>query len=87
MNFDEEIKNISSDSKLIQLDNFLIDNKSLNVLSKYDINPNNYKNLNSLIFMIENILNDYDLTDEEYDELDMVCKNLSEKNYYLYTNK
>lgn len=88
MNLDDELNNINNDYKLIKLNNgLLIENKNINILNKYDINPNNYSNLNSLIFEIERILNDYDLDDYEYEELDNVCKSLSEKNYYLNTNK
>lgn len=87
MNFDEELKKINEENKLNKINNILIENKYLNILSKYKINVENFVNLNSLIFAIEQILNDYDLTDDEYDELNLVCEKLAEKNYYLYTNK
>ena len=88
MNLDDELNNITKDYELIKLDNgLLIENKNIDILNKYDINANKYSNLNSLIFEIERILNEYELDDYEYEELDNVCKNLQEKNYYLNTNK
>ena len=88
MDLETELNEINNDYKLIKCENgLLIENKSLNVLNKYDINVNNYSNLNSLIFEIERILTEYELDDYEYEELDNVCKSLQEKNYYLNTNK
>ncbi len=88
MDLENELNTITKDYELIKLNNgLLIENKNISILNKYDIDPNNYSNLNSLIFEIERILNEYELDDYEYDELDNVCKSLSEKNYYLNTNK
>lgn len=88
MDLEKELDSITKDYELVKLDNgLLIENKNINILNKYDINVNNYSNLNSLIFEIERILNEYELDDYEYDELDNVCKSLQEKNYYLNTNK
>ncbi len=88
MDLDNELNKITKEYELVKLNNgLLIENKNIDILKKYEIDPNNYSNLNSLIFEIERILNDYDLDDYEYDELDNVCKSLSEKNYYLNTNK
>ena len=88
MNIDNEIDKINKDNKLIRFNNgILIESKYLDILNIYNINPNNYSNLNSLIFEIELVLNDYDLDDNSYEALDNVCKSLQEKNYYLNTNK
>ena len=88
MNIDNEIDKVNKDNKLIRFNNsVLIESKYLDILNTYNINPNNYSNLNSLIFEIELILNDYDLDDNSYEALDNVCKSLQEKNYYLNTNK
>ena len=88
MNLEDELNNITKDYELIKLDNgLLIENKNIDILNKYDIDVNRYNNLNSLIFEIERILNEYELDDYEYEELDNVCKSLQEKNYYLNTNK
>ena len=88
MDLETELNEINNDYKLVKCDNgLLIENKNINILNKYDIDVNNYSNLNSLIFEIERILNEYELDDYEYEELDNVCKSLQEKNYYLNTNK
>ena len=88
MNYDEILENVTKDNNLVKLSNgIVLENKNIEILEKYDINPNSYSSLNELIFSIQNILNTYDLQDDEYDELDLVCSSLAEKNYYLYTNK
>ncbi len=88
MDLETELNNINKDYELVKLNNgLLIENKNINILNKYEIDPNKYSNLNSLIFEIERVLNDYELDDYEYEELDNVCKSLQEKNYYLNTNK
>ena len=60
----------------------LLTDKQVNVLEKYEINYKNIRNMNELIYEIEDILNqDY------YEDLDLVSKELSEYNYYNNTNK
>ena len=60
----------------------LLTDKQVNVLEKYDINYKNIRNMNELIYEIEEILNqDY------YEDLDIVSKELAEYNYYNNTNK
>lgn len=60
----------------------LLTDKQVNVLEKYDINYKNIRNMNELIYEIEDILNqDY------YEDLDLVSKELAEYNYYNNTNK
>ena len=60
----------------------LLTYKQVNVLEKYDINYKNIRNMNELIYEIEDILNqDY------YEDLDLVSKELAEYNYYNNTNK
>lgn len=88
MDIDNYIDKINKDNKLCLFNNgILIESKYIDILNSYNINPNNYSNLSSLIFDIELILNTYDLDDNNYDMLDNVCKSLQEKNYYLNTNK
>ena len=60
----------------------LLTDKQVNVLEKYEINYKNIRNMNELIYEIEEILNqDY------YEDLDLVSKELAEYNYYNNTNK
>ena len=62
--------------------NILLNTKEYNILKKYNIDPNKYNNTKSLIFDIENILED-----ENIEELDQVLMDISERDYYSNTNK
>jgi hypothetical protein len=61
---------------------YLSDN-DIEVLNKYNINYQSYVSLNSLIFDIEQILNE----DTDLNDLDEISRKLSELNYYNNTNK
>lgn len=61
---------------------YLSDN-DIEVLNKYNINYQSYASLNSLIFDIEQILNE----DTDLNDLDEISRKLSELNYYNNTNK
>ena len=50
----------------------------------YDINVNNYSNISSLIYDIEDILNN---STEILDDLEWVSSSIAESNYYNNTNK
>ena len=67
--------------------NILINESDIEILKKYDINVTKYSTIQELLFKIDQILNDEDLSDEEYDELDYIANNLQERNYYKNTNK
>ena len=55
------------------------------ILKKYGFSIDTYTNLNSLIFDIQDYLDDnYDL---ELDDLEKLAISLSEMNYYQNTNK
>ena len=54
----------------------------IEVLRKHDIHYEKYTNLNSLIFEIEEILNE-----QELEDLEEVSSKLAELNYYNNTNK
>ena len=53
-----------------------------NILIKYNIDYKNCKNVNELIFKLEQYLNEID-----NNELDMLQERLAEFNYYNNTNK
>ena len=79
------INNVYDDKNMIKMrDNgiYLSDNQ-IEVLKKYDIDYKKYISLNSLIFEIEEILN------EEVDASDLedVSSRLAELKYYNNTNK
>lgn len=61
---------------------YLSDNE-VEILRRYDINYQNYASLSSLIFDIENILNE----ESDIEDLEEVSRKLSELNYYNNTNK
>ena len=67
--------------------NLLINENDIVVLKKYDIDVDKYKSINELIFKIDDILNNEDLSSEEMDELDYIASTLQERNYYLNVNK
>ena len=79
------INNVYDDKNMIKMRGngiYLSDNQ-IEVLKRYDIDYKMYISLNSLIFEIEEILN------EEVDasDLEEVSSRLSELNYYNNTNK
>lgn len=79
------INNVYDDKNMIKMRGngiYLSDNQ-IEVLKRYDIDYKKYISLNSLIFEIEEILN------EEVDasDLEEVSSGLSELNYYNNTNK
>lgn len=61
---------------------YLSDN-DVEVLKRYNIDYARYISLSSLIFDIEQVLNE----DSEATELDEISNRLSELKYYNYTNK
>lgn len=63
----------------------LLNNKHIDILNRYDIDYKKFNSLNSLLFEIENILND-DYTSET-DDLEWVSIDLTERNYYQNTKK
>lgn len=84
-NVNELVRDIYNDKNMIKMrDNgiYLSDNQ-IEVLKKYSIDYNKYASLGSLIFDIEQILNE----ESNVEDLEEISKNLSELNYYNYTNK
>lgn len=55
----------------------------IEVLSRYNINPQECGSINDLIMQIDEILDD----DFEADDLEQISKEISEFNYYANTNK
>ena len=85
INFDKLINDIYNDKNLIKMRNngiYLSDN-DVQILKKYNINYEKYSSLNSLIFEIEEILNE----EVDADDLEQISSKLSELNYYNNTNK
>lgn len=58
-------------------------NFEIEVLDKYGINYKNSNSLKSIIFQIEEILNE----DSSLEDLDIISNSIAERDYYLNTNK
>lgn len=64
--------------------NLLLQNNEIKVLERYHINYKNCHNMSELIYLIEEYLNNsYD----DNDDLEEVSISISERNYYINTNK
>lgn len=85
LDIDSLTKDVYNDKSMIQMRGngiYLSDNQ-IEVLKRYDIDYKKYISLNSLIFEIEEILNN----DVDANDLEEVSSRLSELNYYNNTNK
>ena len=66
--------------------NIYLNNREMQILKMYDIDFQNCVDMNDLLFKIDNVLNDlYDNSDIE--DLEWVSYSISERNYYMNTNK
>ena len=78
LNIENELKTRSN--------GLLLTDEQIEILKRHNINYEEYNNIQSLIFKIEEYINDVqgymDITD-----IDEVSKELSEQNYYNNTNK
>ena len=83
--FDLNDEIISNESKFLKKhNNIYISDEQYEILKKYNLNVDNYKNISELIYDIEEYLND---SYEELEDLEWVSQTLSEYNYYNNTNK
>lgn len=62
--------------------NLLLTDKQVEILEKYGIDYKKYNDISELIYNLE-----YYLNDQKLDDLEMVSYELSELQYYNYTNK
>lgn len=85
INISELITDVYNDKNMIKMrgNGIYLSDADVDVLKKYNINYNNYVSLSSLIFDIEEILNE----ETDIKDLEEVSKRLSELNYYNNTNK
>ena len=66
----------------------LITDYELGVLKKYNINVTKRRTIDEVLFLIDEFLQEnYDIANEEYDELDYVANRLNERKYYMEVNK
>ena len=81
----EESEIIGNEKKFIKnYNNIYISDEQVEILNKYNINIENYRNISELIYDIEECLNN---SYTELDDLEWVSQTLSEYNYYNNTNK
>lgn len=64
-------------------DNIVINDYEKNVLIKCNIDVSKCKIMQEVLLLIDRYLDDADLEDEEYDEIDYVANNLNERLYYM----
>ena len=78
--------NIENTQLNMRKNGLLLSDQQINTLKNHNINYEHYQTLESLIFAIEEYINDVqgymDITD-----IDQVSQQLSEQNYYNNTNK
>ena len=85
LDINELTKDVYNDKSMIKMSGngiYLSDNQ-IEVLNRYNINYKKYNSLSSLIFEIEEILNE----EVDVDDLEDVSAKLSELNYYNNTEK
>ena len=83
-NINEEEVIAKERSFIKKYNNIYISNEQINILKNYNINIENYINLNELIYDIEECLNN---SYSDMEDLEWVSQTLSEYNYYNNTNK
>ncbi len=64
-------------------DNIVINDYEISVLDKCNIDVVKCKTIAEVLLLIDRYLDDADILDEEYDEIDFVANNLNERLYYM----
>ena len=83
--FIDEESVVANDKKFLKkYNNLFISEEQKEILDKYDFNIYDYSSVSSLIYDIEELLNN---SIEELDDLEWVSQTISEYNYYNNTNK
>lgn len=85
LDINELTKNVYNDRQMMKMrgNGIYLSDNDVEVLNRYDINYQKYGSLSSLIFEIEQILNE----ETDLSDLEEISKKLSEINYYNNTNK
>ena len=85
IDIDELTKEVYNDKNMIKMrgNGIYLSDDQIDVLKRYNIDYNNYSSLQSLIFGIEEVLNE-EIVAEDLEE---VSQKLAELNYYNNTNK
>ena len=87
-NINDLINEIDFESNSLEKinNNLYLSKKEIEVLKRYNIDYMNANSMNELIYRIEDILH-YEFDNPDYEDLEIVSENLSERNYYINTNK
>ena len=64
-------------------DSIVINDYEISVLNKCNIDVAKCKTITEVLLLIDRYLDDADILDEEYDEIDFVANNLNERLYYM----
>ena len=64
-------------------ENIYVNDYEICVLNKCNIDVSKCKTLAEVLLLIDRYLDDANLDDEEYDEIDYVANNLNERLYYM----
>lgn len=86
---DEEIKKIADsldfESGMLQRcsNGLMLTNYEIQVLDKYNIDYNSVSSLKEIIYLVEEMLNE----DSSLDDLENISLTISERDYYMNTNK
>lgn len=64
--------------------NLLLTNHEIEVLNRYKINYSHCNSLKEVLFEVEELLDDMDITEED---LELVSESIAERDYYQNTNK
>ena len=83
-NLNDLLNNIDFESnRLVKINNKLyLTNYQIEILNKYNIDYKSLGNLSSIIYVAEEILEE-----DDYEDLDEIIRELTERNYYENTNK
>ena len=83
-NLNDLLNNIDFESnRLVKINNKLyLTNYQIEILNKYNIDYKSLGNLSSIIYVAEEILEE-----DDYEDLDEIIRELSERNYYENTKK
>lgn len=79
-----EVPEINYDKKFLKprSNGLLLSDEQVEILKRYNIDYNNCISVTELLYKIDNVL----LNVEDY-ELEMIAGDISERNYYMNTNK
>ena len=67
--------------------NLMLDEYEISILKRYDIDISSCSSLREVSLLVERYMNNFELDEEELDELDYILEKLQERDYYENTNK